>query len=163
MDLEQEAAGGPHELAPKLGGDVLDGHGARVEVPLEAVELRDEVPIELRLQIGEGGLRGLAIHGLEPLQERRRLLPNRLDLRRHLALRLGHYDVEAPLDVRERLAQPLQIDRTRPPDTDRRDQWREALDDANLLGLLVGDNPDDRVDLGHGGELLEGALLLPNP
>src|SRR5262249_8734313 len=63
LDLEEEAPVLAHELPPEVGGNVLDGDRPRVQVPLQAVELRHEVPIELRLQIAQRRLRRVAVDG----------------------------------------------------------------------------------------------------
>ena len=82
------------------------------------------------------------------------------DLGGELGARLRGDHVEAPLDVGERLLEPVEVHRARAADPDRGHQRGEALDDRDLLGLVVGDDPEDRVDVGDRRQLLEGGLLL---
>ena len=95
MDLEQEPAARADELAPQLLGHVGEPDGARVEVPLEPVELADEVAVELGLEVGERRLGELAIGRREPLEERRVALLRSCWIFGGPARGLGGGDVEA--------------------------------------------------------------------
>jgi hypothetical protein len=65
VDLEEEAPVLPHELSAEVGRDVLDRDRAWVQVALQAVELRHEIPVELRLEVAQRGFGRLAVDGLE--------------------------------------------------------------------------------------------------
>ena len=93
--------------------------------------------------------------------EGRRLLTDVRELGGKLVAGLGRDDVEPPLDVGERLSQPIEIDRARSTDPDRGDERREALDDGGLLPLPIRDHAHHRVDLGDRGQALERPLLRP--
>ena len=62
--------------------------------------------------------------------------------------RLAAGDVEAALERLERGDQAVQVQRRRAADPDRGHDRREVGDDLALLGLLVGDQQQRRVDLG---------------
>jgi hypothetical protein len=155
MDLQQEVPAGADELAAKLVGDVRQRDGLRLEVPLERVELVHEVPVELRLQVGEGRLGHLAVDLLQARDEGAAHVPELPDLGRQLGAALRRRHVEAALEVAHHPGEVLEVHRARASDLDRRHQRREAPDDGHLLRLLLGDQPQHRIHLGHGGELLE--------
>src|SRR4029453_19477990 len=75
MYLDQELPVLADELPAQLVRHVLDGDRARAEVPLQPVELVDEVAVELSLQVVQRRLRRLSVALLEQGDDPRGLLP----------------------------------------------------------------------------------------
>ena len=150
VDLEEEAPVLADELAAELGGDVLDRDRARVQVALEAVELRHEVPVELAP--AGSSARARPSRGRSVLQPLRSERPS---ARGWLASSAGSLlpasaatTSNRRLMSAQRLAEPLEVHRARAADPDRGHQGGEGLDDGDLLRLVIGDHAQHRVDLG---------------
>jgi hypothetical protein len=70
-------------------------------------------------------------------------------------------DVDPALQCSQRRDEPVDVDRHRTTDAHWRDERRKIANELHLLGLLVGDEEQRRVDLGHGPEAPERLLLAP--
>ena len=75
--------------------------------------------------------------------------------------RLAGRDVEAPLQRLERAEEPVDVHRLRPRHAHGRHDRREVANDLLLLRLVVGDEEQRGVDLGHAAEGAERVLLAP--
>ena len=69
-------------------------------------------------------------------------------------------DVEAALERFERGGELGRVDRGRAADPDRRDQRRKVADDLELLGLVLGNEEQHRVDFGDARQGMERLVLL---
>ena len=150
----------PDELAAEVRGNVLDRDRARVQVALEAVELRHEIPVELGLEVAQRGLGRLAIDGLSRWVSRpsacgwsraRRGAPCR-----RLAATTSNRRWMSARAWRSR-STSTGLER---PIADRGHQGREVLMMAIFSAWPSGITRSDRVDLGDRRQGLEGALLL---
>ena len=93
-------------------------------------------------------LDGVSLARLEPLEKRRGRSGNGEDfLRRSLAAAVRTHDVEAALQGFERQRERTEIEGTRSAHADAVGHVPKALEYGQLLGLSIGQNREDALDV----------------
>ncbi len=162
MDLDQEPAALADELPAELLRHVLEADRPGLEVSLEGVELVHEIRVELGLEVGERRLGQVGLGGAQFFEEHPDLAPDAFDLLLRLGVgRLGGCQVEAPLQRLKGRREALKVHGLGHPDPHRSHERREVPDDLDLLRLVVGNEEEHAVHLGHRGQPREHVVLSP--
>jgi hypothetical protein len=141
---------------------ISGGTSARpgLEAVLQALKAGHEVAVDLSLQQGQRSHSLIAVGLAELGDETADVLGGAGQLALNVAgRRFAAGEGEAPLEGVERGDQPVEVQRDHGTEADRGHDRREIGDHFPLLGLLVRDQQQCRVHLGHGLEPAEGRLL----
>src|SRR5215468_3032579 len=159
MNLDQEKSTIADELATKLRGNVVGGHGGRPSIAAEEAKLLREV----------GGQRGLIGRqrgddvdrfAAESSRELSQPSPDLFDLVTGTAWPgLHRDDVETPAKPLQGAGQSVEVEGRRRADPNSLHEGSEISDHLLLEGLVIGNQQERAVHGGHRGQALEGVSL----